>query len=97
MVTDDNKKDGEIVLRNYQVELFEKIRHQNAILFLPTGSGKTCIALWLMKSLAKDVNKYVIISQGNPTRCPTQIQFSHSLFQSSLWIVVKARVDCTVK
>lgn len=51
------KDETEIKLRNYQAELFQKIKNQNAILFLPTGSGKTLIAVWLIKYLAKELQK----------------------------------------
>lgn len=35
--------------RQYQQELIDQIKQQNAILFLPTGSGKTYIALEIIK------------------------------------------------
>lgn len=44
-------------LRNYQAELFEIVKNKNSILFLPTGSGKTCIAIWLIKHYAADLKK----------------------------------------
>ena len=37
--------------RNYQLELFEKAKKQNSIVFLGTGGGKTFIAAMLMKDL----------------------------------------------
>lgn len=41
--------------RQYQVELIEQIKQMNAILFLPTGSGKTFIALEIIKHMQKDL------------------------------------------
>lgn len=38
--------------REYQVELFEKARKSNTIAVLDTGSGKTLIAIMLIKELA---------------------------------------------
>nr|BAX36483.1 Dicer4 [Planococcus kraunhiae] len=45
--------------RQYQVELIEKIKQMNAILFLPTGSGKTFIALEIIKHMQNDLQKPV--------------------------------------
>lgn len=38
----------EIILRSYQVALIEKCCKENSIIFLPTGSGKTCIAMYAL-------------------------------------------------
>lgn len=43
--------------RRYQIELIEKIKQTNAILFLPTGSGKTFIALEIIKHMQDDLQK----------------------------------------
>ena len=41
--------------RNYQVELLNKALHQNAIVYLGTGAGKTFIATMLIKEKMADV------------------------------------------
>ena len=49
-----------VALRDYQLELFYKIKNPNScILFLPTGSGKTHIAFWMIKSMADELKKFV--------------------------------------
>jgi len=49
--------------RAYQIDLFERAI-QNMILYLPTGAGKTYIAVMLLKHLSHDVRKYVTL-HGN--------------------------------
>lgn len=53
-MTPQKRKDG-FEIRQYQVELINKIKQQNAILYLPTGSGKTFIALEVIKLMQKDL------------------------------------------
>lgn len=53
-MTTEKRKDG-FETRQYQVEIIEKIKQQNSILFLPTGSGKTFIALEIIKHMQKDL------------------------------------------
>lgn len=43
--------------RVYQVELFEIARKENIIVYLPTGAGKTYIAIMLIKELSADIQK----------------------------------------
>jgi endoribonuclease Dicer len=38
--------------REYQMELLEIVKRKNSILYLPTGSGKTYIAILLIKSMS---------------------------------------------
>lgn len=41
--------------REYQVELFERVMRENTIIFLPTGSGKTFIAVMLIKHKSNEL------------------------------------------
>lgn len=45
----------EFVPRPYQIQLYEKAVDENSILYLPTGSGKTFIAVLLIKRLSKSI------------------------------------------
>ncbi|CAG8559865.1 22395_t:CDS:2 [Racocetra persica] len=42
----------DLIARNYQIELFEKAKKDNVIAVLDTGSGKTFIAVMLIKEIA---------------------------------------------
>lgn len=48
--------------RPYQIDLFEKAVEGNTIIYLPTGSGKTYIAVMLIKNMSNDVRSP--ISEG---------------------------------
>ncbi|CAL7946238.1 unnamed protein product [Xylocopa violacea] len=48
---------NEFTPRAYQIELFEIALKENVIIYLPTGSGKTFIAVMLIKSLSADIRK----------------------------------------
>ncbi|CAF1670671.1 unnamed protein product, partial [Rotaria magnacalcarata] len=41
--------------RSYQTELMEQAKHENLIICLPTGSGKTYIAVMLIKEMAHTI------------------------------------------
>lgn len=43
--------------RNYQVELMKIGLEKNTIVFLPTGSGKTFIALMILKQMSSSLLK----------------------------------------
>ncbi|XP_018354963.1 PREDICTED: endoribonuclease Dicer [Trachymyrmex septentrionalis] len=43
--------------RAYQIDLYERAVQNNLILYLPTGAGKTYIAVMLMKHLSRDIRK----------------------------------------
>lgn len=45
--------------RAYQIDLYERAVENNMILYLPTGTGKTYIAVMLLKHLSAAVRKYV--------------------------------------
>lgn len=45
--------------RSYQSHLMEVAFKQNTIIFLPTGSGKTFIAVLLLKQMSEPLQKYV--------------------------------------
>lgn len=53
----------ELKSRGYQDEIFKKCIQQNTIVYLPTGAGKTFIAVMVMKHFAVDLQKYVKFSQ----------------------------------
>lgn len=44
--------------RPYQDQILDVCLKKNTIIYLPTGAGKTFIALMAMKYLAKDLDKY---------------------------------------
>ena len=44
--------------RPYQDQILDVVLKKNTIIYLPTGAGKTFIALMAMKYLAKDLDKY---------------------------------------
>lgn len=43
--------------REYQIELLEEVKQVNTILYLPTGCGKTYIAIMLIKEMGECLNK----------------------------------------
>ncbi|XP_070162593.1 endoribonuclease Dicer isoform X3 [Polyergus mexicanus] len=43
--------------RAYQIDLYEKAVQNNTILYLPTGAGKTYIAVMLLKHFSADIRK----------------------------------------
>lgn len=47
----------ELKPRNYQVELMNLALKQNSILFLPTGAGKTFIAIMVLKKMGRALDK----------------------------------------
>ena len=47
----------EVKLRDYQQKLVETIKNQNTIIFLPTGSGKTFIAIEVIRLKSEELKK----------------------------------------
>ena len=47
----------EFISRPYQIALYEKAVEENTILYLPTGAGKTYIAVLLIKRFSEDLIK----------------------------------------
>lgn len=56
---EDKPTSTEFTPRAYQIDLYEKAVQNNTIVYLPTGAGKTYIAIMLLKHLSADVRKYV--------------------------------------
>lgn len=60
---DENESDNtadSFTPRSYQVQLMEIAMKQNTIIYLPTGSGKTFIAILVLKQLSKDLTRFVV-------------------------------------
>ena len=57
--TSESETGGEVVgnfsARPYQVELLERAKERNTIVYLSTGTGKTFISVMLIKELAHEV------------------------------------------
>lgn len=47
------EEEEELIPRNYQVELMNIATTKNTIIFLPTGTGKTFIAVMVLKQLSE--------------------------------------------
>lgn len=45
--------------RNYQTILMEIALKKNSIIYLPTGAGKTYIAIMVLKQMSADLQRYV--------------------------------------
>lgn len=43
--------------RNYQQEIIKRCIEQNSIVYLPTGAGKTYIAIQVIKHFSRDLEK----------------------------------------
>jgi len=46
--------------RPYQEKLMNLVKEQNTIIYLPTGSGKTFIAVMLIKEMSASLDRWVI-------------------------------------
>ncbi|XP_020280276.1 endoribonuclease Dicer [Pseudomyrmex gracilis] len=54
--TNDSQSNNEFTPRAYQIDLYERAIQNNTIIYLPTGGGKTYIAVMLLKYLSKDLH-----------------------------------------
>lgn len=52
-----DREQDDLVPRDYQILLSEIALRENTIIYLPTGAGKTFIALILLKRMGKDIEK----------------------------------------
>lgn len=57
MVAGEQPEVEDLKPRSYQEQLYEICMKQNTIIYLPTGSGKTYIALLVLKRMAIDLTK----------------------------------------
>nr|CAD1820290.1 unnamed protein product [Ananas comosus var. bracteatus] len=55
--TESPRPDPESYARSYQLEALERAVRQNTIVFLETGSGKTLIAVMLLRAYAHAIRK----------------------------------------
>lgn len=56
-VRDETDKKDDFITRSYQSEIMDIALRQNTIIYLPTGSGKTYIAILLIKQLSRSILK----------------------------------------
>lgn len=56
-MSSDTSNDENFKARPYQDQLLETVMEQNSIIYLPTGAGKTFIALMAMKRMSNDLSK----------------------------------------
>lgn len=49
----------DFIARAYQVDLYERAVKENTIIYLPTGTGKTYIAVMVVKALSASIQKLV--------------------------------------
>jgi replicative superfamily II helicase len=67
---------GSLAPRSYQLEVLEKAKQENTIVYLETGTGKTLIATMLLQSIAHRIRKpsrNIAVFLG-PTVCLIQQQ-----------------------
>ena len=56
-------KDDDFRPRPYQEQLMNLVKKENTIIYLPTGSGKTFIAVMLIKEMSASLDRGVISFQ----------------------------------
>ncbi|XP_017867712.1 PREDICTED: endoribonuclease Dicer homolog 2 [Drosophila arizonae] len=53
----ENKETDKLEARSYQLRLVEYIVKRNGIIYLPTGSGKTYVAILALKRFSQNMDK----------------------------------------
>lgn len=57
MTENSSNDDESFKARPYQDQLLETVMEKNSIIYLPTGAGKTFIALMAIKRMSNDLTK----------------------------------------
>lgn len=61
MDEDETDTKASFTPRSYQVQMMDIAMKQNTIIYLPTGSGKTFIAILVLKQLSEDLARFVLL------------------------------------
>lgn len=56
----ENSTTEEFTPRTYQIDLYEIALQRNTIIYLPTGCGKTFIAVMLIRQLSSAIRRYIV-------------------------------------
>ncbi|KAL7748310.1 Dicer-like protein 1 [Sorochytrium milnesiophthora] len=81
-----------LTARNYQYELLQHAIADNVIAFLPTGSGKTLIAVLLLKHMHEREQKLAAMPRSPWTLAPRQQQSSTPIRRFSVFVANKVHL-----